>query len=124
MMNDVYISENFKLSEFESPDTKEVKIDEKLIDKLEKYRTKVGNIPIRINSGYRTPEHNKAVGGASKSLHMTGKACDIHKLKDYSIDEMAYLAEQIGFDGIGKYNWGIHVDVRGYKARWDDRGQE
>lgn len=120
-MNDLYISENFKLSEFESPDTKEIKIDEKLIEKLEEYREKVGNIPIRINSGYRTPEHNKAVGGADGSLHMAGKACDIHKLSQYSIDEMAHIADEIGFDGIGRYHWGIHVDVRGYKARWDNR---
>jgi hypothetical protein len=31
-----------------------------------------------IASTYRTPEKNKAVGGASKSLHMRGLAADIH----------------------------------------------
>lgn len=120
MINDIQISEHFALSEFESADTKEVKIDSKLVEKLEKLRRRIGQ-PLRINSGYRTPKHNKAVGGAKNSLHMTGKAADIAKVPGLSIDEMFVLAESIGFDGIGRYNWGIHVDVRGNKARWDYR---
>ena len=36
-----------------------------------------GNDPIIINSGYRSPEVNKAVGGASQSNHLTGCAVDI-----------------------------------------------
>lgn len=121
MINDVKISEHFKLSEFESSDTKEVKIDSGLVEKLELLRKRIGQ-PLIINSGYRTPEHNKAIGGADNSLHMTGKAADIKKVPGLGIDEMAILAGNIGFDGIGKYKWGIHVDVRGHKARWDNRG--
>ena len=33
--------------------------------------------PIIINSGYRSPEVNRAVGGSSKSNHLTGCAVDI-----------------------------------------------
>ena len=36
-----------------------------------------GNDPIIINSGYRSPQVNKAVGGASNSNHLTGCAVDI-----------------------------------------------
>ena len=36
-----------------------------------------GNDPIIINSGYRSPEVNKAVGGAAGSNHLTGGAADI-----------------------------------------------
>ena len=36
-----------------------------------------GNDPIIINSGYRSPEVNKAVGGAPNSNHLTGCAADI-----------------------------------------------
>ena len=34
--------------------------------------------PIIINSGYRNPEVNKAVGGVATSNHLTGCAADIH----------------------------------------------
>ena len=119
-MNKVKISDNFYLSEFESPDTKEVKLDEKLIERLEKLRKRIGQ-PLVIDSGYRTKEHNKSVGGADGSLHLIGKATDIPKIKGLTIDEMAVLAQKMGFDGIGKYHWGIHVDVRGTTARWDYR---
>ena len=36
-----------------------------------------GDDPIIINSGYRSPAVNKAVGGASNSNHLTGCAVDI-----------------------------------------------
>ena len=120
-MNKLYISEHFRLDEFESSDTKEAKVDEELVEKLELLRAELGNQPLIINSAYRTPEHNKAIGGAENSLHMTGKAVDIAKVDDYDIDEMANIAEEVGFDGIGRYSWGIHVDVRGERARWDYR---
>lgn len=33
--------------------------------------------PIHVNSGYRCPKLNKAVGGATNSSHMCGQAADI-----------------------------------------------
>ena len=33
--------------------------------------------PIRVNSGYRCPELNKAVGGSPSSQHQRGEAADI-----------------------------------------------
>ncbi len=36
-----------------------------------------GEVPIVINSGYRSPQVNKAVGGAPGSNHLTGCAVDI-----------------------------------------------
>ena len=35
-------------------------------------------IPLVINSGYRSPEVNKLAGGAPTSNHLTGCAVDIH----------------------------------------------
>ena len=41
------------------------------------YGTLYGPTPIIINSGYRSPEVNKAIGGAPNSNHLTGCAVDI-----------------------------------------------
>lgn len=43
---------------------------------LEPLRAKIG-FPIVVNSGYRSPELNKLVGGARNSQHMLGEAVDI-----------------------------------------------
>ena len=43
---------------------------------LDILRKKIGK-PVIVNSGYRTPEHNKKVGGAKYSYHMRGMAADI-----------------------------------------------
>ena len=43
---------------------------------LEEVRAVLGNKPMRINSGYRSPELNRAVGGARLSAHMAGYAAD------------------------------------------------
>jgi hypothetical protein len=33
--------------------------------------------PMSVTSGYRCPVHNKAIGGAKRSAHLTGEAADI-----------------------------------------------
>ena len=43
---------------------------------LEDVRTALGNLPLRINSGYRCPKLTRAVGGARLSAHMSGHAAD------------------------------------------------
>lgn len=100
-----------------------------LIEKLEKFRTLCGNKPMSIGSGTRCLKRNKAVGGAMPdekkgkkgSQHLFGTAADVQKVSGLTVDQMAKLAEKAGFTGIGKYNWGVHVDVRATPARWDYR---
>lgn len=48
---------------------------ESLAPLLERVRTLLG-YPLHINSGYRSPAVNKAVGGSVKSAHMSGFAAD------------------------------------------------
>ena len=48
-------------------------LSEKIFEPLRMY---VGG-PIKINSFYRGPELNKAIGGSSKSQHCNGQAMDI-----------------------------------------------
>ena len=48
-----------------------------LIDNILDPLRKAWGKPIRVNSGYRCPALNKAVGGVPTSQHMRGEAADI-----------------------------------------------
>ena len=110
-MNNIQISKNFKLKEFECRDSGSVvKLDSELLEKLQLLRDKLNN-PINITSGYRTPECNKRVGGSSNSYHMKGMAADIYS-PFYTPTQIAKTAEEVGFTGIGIYSAFVHVDVR------------
>ena len=43
---------------------------------MEKVRELLGNVAVTINSGYRSPDVNRAVGGTSNSSHTHGYAVD------------------------------------------------
>jgi hypothetical protein len=82
------LSPNFHLSEFEASqvaarfgyDNKAtpgvIKELTRLCTLMEAVRVTLGGKPISINSGYRSPQLNSAVGGARKSAHIDGRACD------------------------------------------------
>lgn len=117
MINDIKISRNFKLSEFESPDTHEVKIDSKLLSILQDIRDYFQK-PVIVTSGYRTPEHNKEVGGVDNSYHTQGMAIDFW-VAGISVEKLIEVADYCGAEGIGEYigkNF-IHIDI-GEKRRW------
>lgn len=44
--------------------------------RMEAVRSLLGDAAIHVNSGYRSPAVNAAVGGAANSAHLTGRACD------------------------------------------------
>lgn len=120
MRNDIQVSKNFNLREFEDHSTGEVMLDSELLAKLQTLREKVGK-PIRVTSGYRTREHNKAVGGSPNSQHLYGKAADI-VIGGMTSAQIAALAKDVGFRGIGIYpkRGHCHVDVRETPATWTD----
>ena len=84
------LSKNFTLEEFIRSNTAErmgidnVPKNEEVIknlrnlclEVLQPLRDYVG-APVHINSGYRCPELNEAVGGVKNSQHCRGEACDI-----------------------------------------------
>ena len=110
-----YISRNFKVSEFRCKDgSDKILIDVDFVrDRLQAIRDHFGT-PVTINSGYRTPEYNKKVDGASKSYHMTGQAFDI-VVKGHVPAEVARYAQSLGINGIIQYNNFVHVDSRANK---------
>ena len=64
---------------------------------LDPLREKYGK-PIKVNSGYRCPKHNLAVGGATQSQHMKGEAADIAPM-DGDARELERLVEIIKQNG-------------------------
>ena len=76
--------------------------------------------PIAVNSGYRSPALNRAVGGVSTSQHLKGEAADISvgspadnkRLFDKILEMQA--AGKIAFDQLideSGYKW-IHISYR------------
>jgi uncharacterized protein YcbK (DUF882 family) len=113
------VSTNFRVKEFSCGDGSDpIFIDSELITVLQKIRTHFGK-SITITSAYRTPPHNKAVGGTAYSQHLYGKAADI-KVKDTEPKKVAAYAETLlkNRGGIGVYKTFVHVDTRSTKARW------
>ena len=97
-------------------------INHDLVKILEKIREHYGK-PVRINSGVRCKTHNARVGGAANSQHLStyGTAADIGTISGTTPRAMAAYVETLmpNTGGIGIYSWGIHVDVRKTKARWN-----
>lgn len=127
-MNTKKLSKNFDWSEFQSHDGAPMPEDVKknvqeLVKNLEVIRTASGNKPIHINSGYRSPNQNEAVGGKSQSYHMKGMAADF-VIKGMTTAETRQLIEKLIKDGkikpggLGKYPTWVHYDIRGFNARW------
>ena len=78
--------------------------------------------PIVINSGYRNPEVNKAVGGVSNSQHALGKAADFY-CPEYDIDDLFQLVRESGieFDQcIEEFGRWIHIS---YETDKENRNQ-
>ena len=120
-----WLSEHFRHHEFKCPCCGVCGVQLRLIDALEKLRTKLGNSPIHILSGYRCWNHNQTVGGVQKSKHCTGEAADIvvEGRHPFEVADAAERVEQFSHGGIGIYEHRgfVHLDVRhGGPARWSE----
>lgn len=128
------LTENFHLSEFackdedQTPVPHELKLNvQRLASALQLVRDRVG-APLKINSGYRTPAHNRAVGGSPNSQHLFARAADVHppggvtpeQLHDHFL--LAIDLGEIPDGGLGLYTWGVHYDHGRAGRRWDERG--
>jgi uncharacterized protein YcbK (DUF882 family) len=81
------------------------------------------DFPWRVSAGFRTKAHNKKLGGAAKSFHLTGEAADI-ACRD---SERRYLivaaAIQAGIKGIEVCDGHIHLDNRDKLTLWSDKSK-
>ena len=95
--------------------------DEAMVRTVDEIRRRLG-VPVAIvdagGSGVRCKTHNANVGGVANSEHLYGRAADLHS--SASPDRMKQVAEEVmgSTGGIGRYNWGIHVDTGKY-SRWN-----
>jgi peptidoglycan hydrolase-like protein with peptidoglycan-binding domain len=76
--------------------------------------------PFSPNSAIRCTQRNKEIGGVSNSQHLYGIAADITVPGVAPKTVAAYLETLLpNTGGIGIYSWGVHVDVRKTKSRWN-----
>ena len=86
---------------------------------MEEVRARLGDRPISVNSWYRDPASNRAVGGALYSRHMSGDAIDfvVIGLHAYTVyDQLHGWWGSRG--GLASSSIFTHIDARGYYARW------
>jgi len=109
---------NFKIEEFDSPDMEVGSaadyMSSDFLNKLDLARD-YAKIPFHINSGARSPEHNKKVGGKPNSSHLTtteGGACaaDIKYLGSRNRFIIVNALLKAGLSRIGIHEVFIHVD--------------
>lgn len=113
-INDLRISEYFKLKEFDCPCCHKVMISGKIMELLELIRKQYGE-PIIITSGYRCEIQNLRVGGVWDSKHLYGEAEDLAPLMIEGYEKLE--KECRGYDdfidiGTNKEKGYIHIELQ------------
>jgi len=132
----VRLSKNFTLAEFTKSQTATRKgldnspSEDHLVNATALFRNVIQ--PVRdkfgvtvINSGYRGPALNEAVGGSSKSQHCKGEAADIECPGTGNYDVAKWIEDNLDFDqlilefytpGIPDSGW-VHVSYKSESNR-------
>ncbi len=128
------LARNFRLSEFVSSvrqrGESRAYVDPEIVSHVQEIRSGLGR-PLDLNSGFRSPEHNRAVGGATFSRHIYGDALDIdvdqslpdanqraqeifNEAQDVDVDFVLPLTETtVSVGGSQRVSW-VHIDDRGF----------
>ena len=111
---------NFSPAEIACRGTGKLLVNEPALDKLQALRDRLGK-PLIVRSAYRSPEHNRAVGGATRSKHLDGAAFDI-AMSNHDPVTFEAAARAVGFLGFGFYprSGFMHVDL-GPVRQWGER---
>jgi zinc D-Ala-D-Ala carboxypeptidase len=102
---------------------------------MEKVRTLLGDKPVLISSGYRSPQVNKAVGGSTSSAHMSALAVDfscpgygtpkhickhLHShMKDLGIDQLIHEYDtwvHLGLTQSAPRHMALTIDSKGTRS--------
>ena len=122
------LTKNFNRQEFDCKDG--TKVPDEFLPNVQEVANNLQilrdylKVPVRVTgSGYRSQKHNKKVGGAKFSQHLTASGADINA-DGYTPKELAKEIEKLIKEGkmkqggIGVYKGFVHYDIRGTKARW------
>ena len=116
------LTKNFNLEEFACKDgtpvpKKYYENCKELAENLQVLRDSLG-VPLEILSGFRTVKHNKKIGGAPASFHLTASAADLksrtiptYKIYMRILELMAEGKMKKG--GLKCYSTWVHYDIRG-----------
>lgn len=95
----------------------------KTAQELQKYKITIfRNSKVIITSGWRSPAYNKKIGGAAKSLHTMGLALDF-VVQGMSPQIIQKMLNPVHVGGLEFAPTWTHIDLRGYKARFDASGK-
>jgi uncharacterized protein YcbK (DUF882 family) len=121
------MTKNFSVFEFRSKDGTDVPPElmgnlQELAKNLQVIRDHIGE-PLQILSGYRSPEHNKRVGGKRNSYHVKAMAADLScksltPKKLHALILTLIARKQIKNGGLGLYAGFVHYDIGPANRRW------
>ena len=104
------------------PDGVEENLEALVVNVLEPACLRLGK-PITVNSGYRCPKHNRAIGGATTSQHLRGEAADVAPVQGsrFTVQDLAKAIVANGkWDQMILYPTFVHVS---YKRNGGNRRQ-
>jgi uncharacterized protein YcbK (DUF882 family) len=121
------MTKNFSVHEFNSKDGTPVPEElfpnlETLAKNLQVIRDHIGE-PLQILSGYRSPAHNKKVGGKKASYHMKAMAADLTcksltPRKLHTLILTLIKQGKVKNGGLGLYPGFVHYDIGPANRRW------
>ena len=122
------VSKYFTVREVTNGESQRIPTDNKikqniftLAKELDKVREAWGS-PIIVTSWYRPSNVNRAIGGATNSQHISGRAADIKPQKGDLFKFQSWLDNGLWSSkalGYGAKKGFVHVDLRSGKIRWN-----